>query len=110
MDPARAVAISVAYFAALWMFWPQRGDSREQIGITIAAFGRLPVIDGGRCKPLDTAARMNLMVLTHRQQFYNPETQNQHYPATKWYLRRGATTSTHCRRKPGLLANYIKER
>ena len=48
-------------------------------------FGRLPVMDQGRCKPLDTAARMDLMIITSRQQFYDPETKTT-YPATKWFL------------------------
>jgi ABC-type transport system involved in cytochrome c biogenesis permease subunit len=74
-------AVAILYFAA-FMFWPHGDDPNDW---HYRDFGRLPVIDGGRCKPLDTAARMNLMVLTHRQQFYNPETKTT-MPATKWYL------------------------
>lgn len=53
--------------------------------IDYAAFGRLPVIDGGRLKPMDTVARTNLMVITHRQAFYDYDT-GKRYPATKWML------------------------
>jgi ABC-type transport system involved in cytochrome c biogenesis permease subunit len=48
-------------------------------------FGRLHVIDGGRHKPLDSVARANLMILTHRQAFYDRDDKKE-YPATKWLL------------------------
>jgi ABC-type transport system involved in cytochrome c biogenesis permease subunit len=50
-----------------------------------AKFGEILTIEGGRPKPMDTVARINLMILTHRQSFYDPETKK-HYPATKWML------------------------
>ncbi len=65
-------------------------------------FGRLPVMDQGRCKPLDTAARMDLMVITSRQQFYDPETK-QTYPATKWFL----DTATMPMTENGILARLF---
>ena len=48
-------------------------------------FGRIFVIDGGRYKPLDTVARTSLMIITHRQYYYDAEAKV-YYPATKWLL------------------------
>ena len=48
-------------------------------------FGRLPVIEGGRHKPMDTVARTKLMILTHRQYYYDADARVYH-PATKWLL------------------------
>lgn len=39
-------------------------------GFDIHAFGRLPVVDQGRVKPLDTLARTSLMFLSTKQTFY----------------------------------------
>ena len=44
-------------------------------------FGRLPTIDGGRYKPMDSVARSNLMILTHRQDYYD-DAAKKTYPAT----------------------------
>jgi ABC-type transport system involved in cytochrome c biogenesis permease subunit len=48
-------------------------------------FGRLPVLDKGRIKPMDTVARNNLMVITHRQSYYDADS-GQRYSANKWLL------------------------
>ena len=48
-------------------------------------FGRLPVLDKGRYKPMDTVARNNLMIITHRQSYYDAD-QEKSYPANKWLL------------------------
>lgn len=47
-------------------------------------FGRLPVLEGGRVKPIDTLARNNLMVITSRQTWRDEQGRSQ--PATKWLL------------------------
>src|SRR5262249_33650314 len=47
-------------------------------------FASLPIIDRGRVKPLDTFARMNLLVLSDRQSFQDKKGQSQ--PAIKWLL------------------------
>ena len=47
-------------------------------------FGRLPVLDGGRVKPIDTLARNQLMVISSRQTMRDDKQRAQ--PATKWML------------------------
>jgi len=38
-------------------------------GIDVSAFGRLPVLEGGRVKPLDSVARNSLLVIRSQQSF-----------------------------------------
>ena len=47
-------------------------------------FGRLPVLDGGRVKPIDSLVRHNLMVISSRQTTRDENQKSQ--PATKWLL------------------------
>jgi ABC-type transport system involved in cytochrome c biogenesis permease subunit len=48
-------------------------------------FGRLPVLSDGRYKPMDTVARNNLMIITHRQDYYDAKA-GKYYSANKWLL------------------------
>ena len=48
------------------------------------AFGRMPVVEGGRVKPLDTVARVNLRVVSGREEFEDETGKKQ--PAIRWYL------------------------
>jgi ABC-type transport system involved in cytochrome c biogenesis permease subunit len=56
----------------------------------LAAFGTIPVVDGGRLKPLDTAARTDLMVISAGRQTYKSvpygEDGGTNLPAIKWLL------------------------
>jgi ABC-type transport system involved in cytochrome c biogenesis permease subunit len=63
--PWCAAGLTLLYFAFYMLPARDRDDSFHY-----HAFGRLMAIDGGRLKPMDTVARMNLMVITHRQQMY----------------------------------------
>jgi ABC-type transport system involved in cytochrome c biogenesis permease subunit len=47
-------------------------------------FGKIPVVDGGRVKPIDTVARTSLMALNGHQQFKDTDKKEQ--PAIKWLL------------------------
>lgn len=47
-------------------------------------FGRLPVLDGGRVKPLDTLARNDLMVISNRQTMRDEKGRSR--SATQWLL------------------------
>ncbi len=78
--PHMAAGLTLLYFA--FVAWP-RSDRADDFHYR--KFGQIPVIDGGRPKPIETVARMNLMVIMHRQQFYDVETEKT-YPATKWLL------------------------
>lgn len=51
-------------------------------GLPIDRLMRLPVLEGGRIKPLDTVARATLMVISQKQ-FYRDEA-GQKIPATEW--------------------------
>ncbi len=45
---------------------------------------RLPVIKDGRIKPLDTVARVDLRIITHREEFTDDKGRKQ--PAIKWFF------------------------
>jgi ABC-type transport system involved in cytochrome c biogenesis permease subunit len=47
-------------------------------------FGSIPVMDGGRMKPLDTVARTTLMIISNRQTYKDENGVTQ--PAIKWLL------------------------
>jgi ABC-type transport system involved in cytochrome c biogenesis permease subunit len=50
----------------------------------LSGFGSLPIVDGGRVKPLDTVARVNLMIVSRRQTWTDNDGRSQ--PATRWLL------------------------
>ncbi|MFO0848715.1 MAG: cytochrome c biogenesis protein ResB [Gemmataceae bacterium] len=64
---------------------------------------RLPVVEGGRVKPLDTVARVDLRVITNREQFYAPDDKDESkpLPAIKWLLDAASGT-----KDPGVAAKY----
>lgn len=48
------------------------------------AFARLPVLEGGRPKPLDSVARVNLRMISGREEYEDESGKKQ--PAIRWYL------------------------
>jgi ABC-type transport system involved in cytochrome c biogenesis permease subunit len=52
--------------------------------MNLQELGGLPVVDGGRIKPLDTVARTTLMVVSSRQTYTDDKGQTQQ--AIKWFL------------------------
>ncbi len=50
----------------------------------LEAFGRMPVVDGGREKPLDTVARVHLRMISGREEYEDENGKMQ--PAIRWYL------------------------
>lgn len=78
--PYLAVGVTVAYFG--YQMRPQTSPAGD---FDYRGFGKIPCIGEGRYKPLDTVARTHLMVITHRQAFYDAEAKKS-YPATKWLL------------------------
>ncbi|MCI0703554.1 MAG: cytochrome c biogenesis protein ResB, partial [Planctomycetia bacterium] len=50
----------------------------------LATLGQIPVTDGGRVKPLDTVARVNLRMISGREEFEDEKGKMQ--PAIRWYL------------------------
>jgi hypothetical protein len=58
---------------------------REPAGqFQLHEFAKIPVVDGGRVKPIDTQARTSLMIVSHRQTFRDDQGKSQ--PAIKWLL------------------------
>src|SRR5262249_46552757 len=53
-------------------------------GMNVTDFAMLPVMDGGRIKPIDTVARVNLMLISGRQSFKDESDATQ--PAIRWLL------------------------
>jgi ABC-type transport system involved in cytochrome c biogenesis permease subunit len=61
-------------------------------GFDLDAFGRLPVLDGGRVKPLDSIARSSLLMIRSKESFRGEvptadgKTATESFGATKWLL------------------------
>jgi ABC-type transport system involved in cytochrome c biogenesis permease subunit len=74
----------VAGFGALYfaMAALPRRDAAD--GPHLHEFSRLPVVDRGRVKPLDTMARITLMTISGRQTYRDKKDREQ--PAVKWLL------------------------
>jgi len=67
------------------------GPPKEPVDLD--AFGRMAVVDGGRVKPLDTVARVNLRLISGREEFEDEGGRKQ--PAIRWYLDVIAGPSQH---------------
>jgi ABC-type transport system involved in cytochrome c biogenesis permease subunit len=78
---------------------PKDDDGQMQIN----EFGKLPVNDGGRIKPLDTVARDNLMKISSRQYFVDEAGHKQ--PAIKWLL--DVMTNNHIFNKQDALKHKV---
>lgn len=78
--PAGILALGLAYLTPNFFKSYNAGDR----GFNFDAFAALPVQDGGRFKPMDTVARMHLMIISGRQTFTDTDGTTQ--PAIKWLL------------------------
>jgi hypothetical protein len=58
---------------------------RDSAAMKLSEFGKLPVLSGGRVKPMDTVARTTLMIINDRQSFA-PEQEAPKRPAIEWLL------------------------
>jgi ABC-type transport system involved in cytochrome c biogenesis permease subunit len=67
-------------FLIVQMLPPHDASSKPQV----QEAARLPVMENGRIKPLDTVARTNLMLISGKQEFTDEEGHTQ--PAIKWLL------------------------
>jgi ABC-type transport system involved in cytochrome c biogenesis permease subunit len=75
------VVLAVAALYLVGIMAPAGGPAD---GMDLSAFAALPVIDGGRLKPIDTFARVRLMVISRRQTYVDEHDQRQ--PAVRWLL------------------------
>jgi ABC-type transport system involved in cytochrome c biogenesis permease subunit len=73
--------------ALLWVtssWLPQKTPSSE---VDLTGFGKIPVLVGGRVKPLDTVARNSLLILQGRQRVSTPEISEPFVSSpTEWLL------------------------
>ena len=76
--PWVALGMVVLYVGSIAM--PGRPESKYNL----QELGRLPVVKDGRTQPLDTVARVQLRIITHREDYVDDADKKQ--PAIKWYL------------------------
>jgi len=84
--PAIAVILGFTYF---YFQAAQPSDPVE--GFHIQEFAKLPIVDRGRVKPMDTFARVSLMVMNDGFQTFKPDKSKEYeidkrQPAVRWLL------------------------
>lgn len=67
MNWSRWIPLAAVLTAALHLSWLAKPQSAQSDKLNVDAFGRLPIQDGGRVKPLDTVARVTLTIINSRQ-------------------------------------------
>ncbi|MFO0868580.1 MAG: cytochrome c biogenesis protein CcsA [Pirellulales bacterium] len=77
--PAVVVGVFVVIVA-----YKGRTPTPDRGGFDLARFGRLPVLEKGRVKPLDTLARNTMRVLSNRETFKDADGRTQ--PAIRWLI------------------------
>src|SRR3984957_19474172 len=78
--PCVVLAISGIYLLVAMV--PAAEEAGEE---TYSQFSKLPVQDGGRIKPIDTYSRVQLMLVSSRQE-YTDQYGNRGQPAVRWGL------------------------
>jgi ABC-type transport system involved in cytochrome c biogenesis permease subunit len=74
----------VALSAIGFLAWAMTPAEDPVDGMHLIEFSRLPIVDGGRTKPIDAMARTDLMVITGKQEFYDEE--GKKHSAVEWML------------------------
>jgi ABC-type transport system involved in cytochrome c biogenesis permease subunit len=77
--PHGVLAVAVVYLIGVMI--PPASRSGE---FHFAEFATVPVVDGGRVKPFDTVARVQLMIVSNRQTWTDSQGKSQ--PAVRWLL------------------------
>jgi ABC-type transport system involved in cytochrome c biogenesis permease subunit len=83
--PSRYVPWVVLAIAGIYLIATMAPASDSQGEPAYAEFAKLPVQDTGRIKPIDTYARVQLMLVSSRQE-YTDEFGNRSQPAVRWVL------------------------
>ncbi len=78
----RWVPAAILLLLGTALVWRDVQPPRLHSELAVAEMMRLPVLEGGRIKPLDTVARSNLLVLSQRQSYKNPEGES--VDASEW--------------------------
>ena len=76
--------IGVVVLALAWVLPGMSPPSTPPETLQIHQFGRIPVVNNGRVKPMDTIARTHLRIVANRETFKDKE--NQSHPAIVWLL------------------------
>jgi ABC-type transport system involved in cytochrome c biogenesis permease subunit len=74
----------VTGLAAAWLLSGLRGPSTPPDQLHLHEFGKIPVVDGGRVKPIDTVARTYLRIIAERESFLDKNGQT--HTAMEWLL------------------------
>jgi cytochrome c-type biogenesis protein CcsB len=81
--------LALAMASLTWAAWPASSPKGKQ---DLINFSKLPVVDGGRVKPLDSVARVALMTISGKATFHegkfhdNFKGKPKYQPAIKWLL------------------------
>lgn len=84
--PSRIISYAAVVGAGMALLYlvssiiPQRSPS----ALELREAGRLPVVDGGRLKPLDTFARVHLRLITHAEEYTDSDGKKK--PAIQWFF------------------------
>ena len=81
---ARIILPLVVTLSAGWLISNAMPPVTSQGEFDLYDFGKLPVIDHGRAKPVDSLARTSLQILSGRQTFVDSHDERQ--PAIRWFL------------------------
>jgi ABC-type transport system involved in cytochrome c biogenesis permease subunit len=80
---ASLISLAVLLFAAAFLASKARPPAQKG-EMAIHEFAKLPAVHQGRLKPLDTLARVSLMIISDRQSFRDEHGEKQ--PAIRWLL------------------------
>jgi len=75
---------AIVSLSALWVCSDLAGPSTPAGELQIHEFGKIPVVEGGRLKPMDTIARTHLRIVSNRETFQ--DTTGKYHPAIEWLL------------------------
>ena len=64
------IVVGVLTLYAAGKMYPEAGDVQE---FDLSTFGEIPVLDGGRIKPLDSVARANMLFISGRSDWEDPQ-------------------------------------
>jgi ABC-type transport system involved in cytochrome c biogenesis permease subunit len=78
------VVPAIVLASGVWLLPKAFPPGPASRGFDLYGFGKLPVTDHGRIKPVDSLARTSLQVLSGRQTFLDPQGTRQ--PAIRWFL------------------------
>ncbi len=79
------IPVGALIFASFYLLAGVASSTTTKSGrLDLAELARVPVVDGGRVKPLDTVARVDLRMLTHSEEYAGANGKKQ--SAMKWFM------------------------